>query len=212
MVTDYIVATTLVFFDLDNIDALRICFGQPSYLEASDFRESDHVDHNSIMEVFDLEEWRWDHNLCQPRGLPKTQELGSVVARKGRMVSFPGPVCYRFEPCKLLDPSKPGTARYLALYLVEPNYRVCSTRNVPPQRRDWWAYDVAMKAPQGLGDLPPELFDEIFKNVDDDGMLDSDELEELRDAMRAERRENAEEIRDDIGSYRWCYDPDDIIY
>ena len=79
------------------------------------------------------------------------------------------------------------------------NYCVCSTRNVPPQRRDWWAYDAARKAPRGLGDLPPELFDEVIKNVNADGMLDADELEEVRDAMRRERRENAAAIRETIG-------------
>jgi hypothetical protein len=31
----------------------------------------------------------------------------------------------------------------LIIYLVDPNYRICSTANVPPQQHDWWA-EVAL--------------------------------------------------------------------
>lgn len=29
-----------------------------------------------------------------------------------------------------------------ALWLVDPYYRICSTRNVPPQRQDWWEQET----------------------------------------------------------------------
>lgn len=46
---------------------------------------------------------------------------------------------HRIEPFELVDPSIPGHYRSVVLYLVDPHYRVCSTRNVLPQQYGWWA-------------------------------------------------------------------------
>jgi len=213
LVTDYIIATAILFFDLDNVDPISIQFQQAAHLYGVDFSEDEHRDFPSIEAVFDLQDqdhWDWRRDLCQPSAYPRVQELGGVIAREGRMISFPGPVSYCFDPIKLADASKPGRARYLALYLVDPNYRVCSTRNVPPQRQDWWAYDVARKAPEAFGRLPQELVDQIVANADTDVMLDTEGLVRVRDAMEKERLDNESTIRDDIGSYQFCYDMDCI--
>ena len=45
-------------------------------------------------------------------------------------------------PLRLTDPEKPGHSRVMKLFLVDPNYRICSTSNVPPQQFDWWAREV----------------------------------------------------------------------
>lgn len=215
MVTDYIAATSILFFEFDNVRPVGVRFRQPVHLRSVDFTEAEHGDFNSIMEVFDLAPPTYNYmlDLCQPLAFPGVQELGQVVATEGRMLSFPGPVAYRFEPFELIDASRPGRARYLVVHLVDPNYRVCSTRNVPPQRLDWWAYDVARKAPDALGHLPAELFDEIVAGAADaDGILDAQGMEKVRDAMEEERCKNADRICDGIGYHRFCDDPDDIMY
>ncbi|KAM7215038.1 Protein of unknown function (DUF4246) domain containing protein [Rhypophila decipiens] len=161
--TDYISATSIVFFDLNNIEPFRICFQQPSHLEKSHFSDAEQGDFRGMREVFDLGylNYRAGDRRRKDRHI-WFQDLGSVEACKGRMVSFPGPVSYRFDRSKLVDPSKPGRARYLTLHLVDPNYRVCSTRNVPPQRLDWWAHDVARRT---HFELPQELYDMVIAKV-----------------------------------------------
>ncbi|KAM7184755.1 Protein of unknown function (DUF4246) domain containing protein, partial [Rhypophila sp. PSN 637] len=161
--TDYISATSIVFFELDNNEPFRICFQQPSHLEKSHFSEAEQGDFRGIREIFHLD--YLNHRAGGRRRKDRHiwfQHLGSVEACKGRMLSFPGPVSYRFDRSKLVDPSKPGRARYLTLHLVDPNYRVCSTRNVPPQRLDWWAHDVARLMHL---ELPQELYDMVIAKV-----------------------------------------------
>ncbi|KAK1831479.1 hypothetical protein QBC39DRAFT_351414 [Podospora conica] len=213
LVTDYIAATSILFFEFDNVRPVGVRFRQPVDLEPYNFAEAEHCDHNGIMEVFDLTPLHYDYSLdlCQPGAFPAVQELGEVVATEGRMMSFPGPVLYHFEPCQLIDASRPGRARYLVLHLVDPNYRVCSTRNVPPQRLDWWAYDLARKAPDALHRLPTELFDMIVaESAGTGGILDADGMERAREAMEEERRQNADEI--DFGHHQFCDDMDHIFH
>ena len=57
----------------------------------------------------------------------------------GRLLTFPNTMERRMEPFQLSDPNLPGHCRSVVLYLVDPHYRVCSTRNVPPQQHDWLA-------------------------------------------------------------------------
>jgi hypothetical protein len=92
------------------------------------------------------------------------QTTGSVATPQGRLVIFPNVLEHRLKPFKLSDPTRSGHYRYIKLYLVDPHYRVCSTRNVPPQRLDWWADEVS-KDLASFG-LPRELLDAIFQEVD----------------------------------------------
>ena len=123
MATDYIAATSIVFFDVENVKPMHVRFQQPAELYDHGLYEGEHADYLGIFEVFDLDYCDPDQpdqirfNPCQNNTFSRVQELGRVVAREGRMLSFPGPVMYHFEPCSLLDASKPGHARYLVLYL-----------------------------------------------------------------------------------------------
>jgi hypothetical protein len=67
-----------------------------------------------------------------------TQELGGVVSKEGRLISFPNTLQHRVSPFSLADRSKPGHRKILALFLVDPHVRITSSANVPPQREDWW--------------------------------------------------------------------------
>ena len=68
---------------------------------------------------------------------------------------------HRVSGFKLADPTKPGYRRFLALWLVDPNLRIISTANVPPQRQDWWLDSVLGTSPearqQSAQKLPPEV-------------------------------------------------------
>lgn len=68
---------------------------------------------------------------------PHFQELGSVSLPEGRTVTFPNTLQHKLR-MDLQDKSKPGRLQFLAVHLVDPHYRVCSTRHVPPQSVSWW--------------------------------------------------------------------------
>lgn len=68
---------------------------------------------------------------------PSTQDLGSVVSKEGRIITFPNTLQHCVSPFSLQDRSKPGHRKILALFLIDPHRRVISSANVPPQREDW---------------------------------------------------------------------------
>lgn len=70
----------------------------------------------------------------------------------------------RLEQFQLVDPANPGHYRSIKLYLVDPHYRICSTRNVPPQQHNWWAEEVG--GILALTGLPREIVDHILKETD----------------------------------------------
>ncbi|CAK7275558.1 hypothetical protein SEPCBS57363_006758, partial [Sporothrix epigloea] len=90
------------------------------------------------------------------------QHIGSVATPQGRLVAFPNVLEHRIEPFRLVDGTKPGRYRWLTLYLVDPHYRVCSTRNVPPQQHDWWAAAMGRELAAGAG-LTGELIENMLR-------------------------------------------------
>jgi Protein of unknown function (DUF4246) len=66
-----------------------------------------------------------------------TQDLGSVLCREGRLITFPNILQHRVAPFALADRSQPGHRKILALFLIDPHMRVISSANVPPQQEKW---------------------------------------------------------------------------
>jgi hypothetical protein len=92
---------------------------------------------------------------------PAFQELGSVSIRQGGLITFPNCLRHRLESFELVDKGRPGRCRFLTLWLVDPSYRICSTRNVPPQRLDWWEQEARSHL-SSAHPLPQELADQII--------------------------------------------------
>lgn len=63
---------------------------------------------------------------------------------------------HRVSPFSLEDRSKPGHRKILAFFLVDPNLRVISTANIPPQSEEWWKGQPDT-TPAGSDDLPITL-------------------------------------------------------
>jgi hypothetical protein len=91
------------------------------------------------------------------------QNTGSVASLQGRLVTFPSVLEHRLKSFQLVDQTRPGHYRCIKVYLVDPHYRVCSTRNVPPQQHHWWAEEVGNDL-ASFG-LPRELQDAIFQET-----------------------------------------------
>lgn len=109
-----------------------------------------------------------------------TQNLGSISTHEGRLLVFPNTMQHRVNPFSLADKSQPGHRKMIALFLVDPNLRIISSANVPPQRDDWWEerrwmidWMLAMKR------LPVELRDMVTGYLDEAGIT-MDEAKQYR--------------------------------
>lgn len=119
-------------------------------------------------------------------GEPAIQSPGAIRCKVGRTVIYPTTVQHRLTGFELKDKSKPGYSRALVFLLVDPNIRIISTANVPPQRYDWCHPVPATENPEELskamqklaldnidrkGDLPMSLAEalEIRKEVMNEG-------------------------------------------
>lgn len=96
---------------------------------------------------------------------PAVQPLGQVLTREGRLLVFPNCLQHQVQPFELLDKTKPGHRKILAMFLIDPQRPILSSAHVPPQRRDWWAEEVRKQG--GLDKLPPEIFNLTVTMVDD---------------------------------------------
>ena len=105
------------------------------------------------------------------------------------MISFPNVVQHRIEPFRLLDESKPGHRKIVALFLVDPNIRIISTANVPAQRRDWWVEELWRNA--ALRGLSRELYDGVADNMN--FPIGEEEAKTIREKLMDERKEFARE-------------------
>jgi hypothetical protein len=137
-------------------------------------------------------------------GGPAIQVLGSVNTPDGRLLTFPNVMQHRIEGVSLLDPSRPGRTRFLKLHLVDPHYRICSTRNVPPQRYDWW-----YEAGPGRIDwarcagIPAELGLQISELVGNGGFSSAEDAVTVRRDCWRERQRKYELVNRNVELYRF---------
>lgn len=142
-----------------------------SFRVEADLDEREHayeaVNLGELASVLDLPSARHLGSL-QTGGGPALQDLGSISLREGRLVAIPNVLQRRMEPFALEDLTFTGYKRFLTLYLVDPHYRVCSTRNVPPQQHDWWwdaaGGDKVVASWAALG-VPQEVADKIGQEI-----------------------------------------------
>ncbi|KAI0858284.1 hypothetical protein F4860DRAFT_517014 [Xylaria cubensis] len=91
----------------------------------------------------------------------RVQNYGSVETPEGRFLAFPNVFQHRVSSFQLVDPTKPGHRRYIALLLVDPHTRIISTANVPPQQQNWWTESLLGQSPESqeasLAKFPAEL-------------------------------------------------------
>jgi Protein of unknown function (DUF4246) len=64
------------------------------------------------------------------------QDLAKVATPMRRLLAFPNVFQHRVAPFELLDETKPGHRKLVVLWLVNPDRRIISTANVPPQQKD----------------------------------------------------------------------------
>lgn len=181
---EHLVAAAVFAYDVANITEPRIAFRQNTKLDERFYRCSEdreqrrkvHPRHDvpaqqcgkygstefaAVAEILGFS--TADLDPCCNHAVKTWQDKGTVRVLQGRLVTFPNLLEHRYEPFALADPSRPGCFRFIVLYLVDPHYRVCSTRNVPPQQHHWWAESVSHNL--AAAGLPQEIVDEIMQGT-----------------------------------------------
>lgn len=133
-----------------------------------------------------------------------TQDLGSVSTHEGRLLTFPNILQHRVSPFSLADKSKPGHRKILAFFLVDPNLRIISSANVPPQREDWWI-ERRVALEKSLTVLPPGLRSMVHGEMDVTPIT-MDEAKNYRLDLMEERKTAAVEHNSDFekGNFNLC--------
>ncbi len=190
MLNEHIVATAIYYYDVENVTDATLYFRQKAQLDESSLKyEQDQ--HEDLCTIYGTESMRNE---------PAVQELGGVKTPGGRMLAFPNVLQHRVSPFRLVDPERPGHRRFVVLWLVDPQYRICSTRNVPPQRHDWWAEEASRNF---RVDLPLDISKLIADKVEDYpmGLV---EAQNLRLDLMAERTTMTEAVQHDFETYNLC--------
>ncbi|KAF7591638.1 hypothetical protein BBP40_001277 [Aspergillus hancockii] len=127
-----ICATAIYYYDSENITQSTLAFRQRA--SSGDLYNINYEQdrHEFLYQVYGFSPEVSTRNETQI-----TQDLGSVVCQEGRLLTFPNILQHRVSPFSLADRSKPGHRKILALFLVDPNMRIISSSNVPPQQEDW---------------------------------------------------------------------------
>ena len=176
--------TALYAYDVTNVTQPQVEFRQETPMSSSVYRwegyrgircklddPSMHFINNrsafgelqALADIFELDPLDLDGEMS-PFALPY-QTIGRIEMRQGRLVTFPNTMEHRIQPIELIDPTRSGHYRYISLCLVDPNYRICSTRNIPAQQPSWWIEAVQPILMQK--GLPRELADQIISHCND---------------------------------------------
>lgn len=207
---EHIVAGAIFPFDVENIEGPRIEFRQAEVIDEKlyQYHEEErrlgrywNIDYESA-KAMGKSLFMEDQVLEEILGVKKGdlnnivrhewgyKNVGSVAATKGRLITFPNVLEHRLQSLKLTDTTKAGHYRMMKLFLVDPNYRICSTSNVPPQQFDWWAREVTLDLVVNGKLVSREIANEIMDYVEG-WLMKWPEARRHRTAQLRERRWNA---------------------
>ncbi|TFY80266.1 hypothetical protein EWM64_g3749 [Hericium alpestre] len=167
MMNERIVSTGIYYYDSENVTdsevSFRVSVCTPGF-------------HN------------WEDDFCTQilygleGGKELIQERGSITTHQGMALAFPNIYQHRVSPFALVDRSKPGHRKMLALFLVDPEVRVPSATEVPAQQEAWCS-----EAVQGslAARLPTELRKMVVERVE--GMVTLEEANRYRAELIEER-------------------------
>ncbi|KAJ6530430.1 hypothetical protein DFH09DRAFT_1250363 [Mycena vulgaris] len=175
MLNEHIVASGIYYYEEENISeshlAFRVTTGPPLYHDQDD---------EMCMDI--LYGMQRNSHCCQ--------DLGSIATTAGRALTWPNIYQHRVAPFHLVDPTKPGHRKILAIFLVDPSIEpIPSATNVPPQQADWafGALEESRGDPAStFSRLPPELSNAIHDRFPDTFMTRK-EAEAYRLSLMKER-------------------------
>ncbi|TFK67172.1 hypothetical protein BDN72DRAFT_899202 [Pluteus cervinus] len=179
---EHICASAIHYYSSSNITTSRLSFRQRVHHSYDDMN----IGHGQ-----DEKEWLSAVFGCEDETGEPIQDIGSVETREGRLITFPNHLQHKVEAFRLEDPTQPGYRKILALFLVDPQTRILSSRNIPCQRLDWWAEAIGNAGAKDtaldpFSRLPAEVQGQIFDKVED-FPISLDEAKILRLELMDER-------------------------
>ncbi|KAH8809572.1 hypothetical protein DL96DRAFT_1821840 [Flagelloscypha sp. PMI_526] len=169
MLNERIVSTGIYYYDSSNISESNLSF-------RVGIRPPETHDQEDGCGAWLYGYDRYDH-LIQTRGF--------VPTNPGMCLAFPNIYQHRVSEFELVDATKPGYRKIVALFLIDPNNPIPSATTVPPQQAEWFREKVDEDASSAIGSLPIELKDMILTNID--GLMTRAEAEAIRLALMKER-------------------------
>lgn len=194
-----ICATAIYYYDCENITENTLAFRQRGLIDMLDIGIGYHQgEFHFLQEVYGFPD-----DVVGNGDSPITQDIGAVVCKQGRLLTFPNTVQHRVSPFSLADPSKPGHRKILALFLVDPHRRVISSANVPPQREDG-GLERQEAVDQILSRLPRELQDIVQSDLTP--LMTMEEAKEHRFKLMKERGLSSEKANEqfETGDFNLC--------
>lgn len=194
---EHICASAIYYYDSENITDSSLSFrqrGSTNLIEVG--YEQDR--HEFLQPVFGFADGRGDTDV--------TQFLGSVSTHEGRLLAFPNILQHRVSPFSLADRSKSGHRKILALFLVDPNLRIISSANIPPQREDWWKESHQTINQLLRGRLSAELPDMVVDGIDPISPMTMEEAKQYRLELMEERKATSDEqvVDFETGEFNLC--------
>ncbi|KAI0453530.1 hypothetical protein F5B21DRAFT_479023 [Xylaria acuta] len=176
---EHICATALYYLDSENITISDLSFRMQTN---PDIKED-------VEYQVGQDEYRWlakvhgtklgDNGVC-------LQNYGNVETPEGRFLAFPNVFQHRVSPFRLVDPTKPGHRRFVALWLVDPHIRIISTANVPPQQQDWWVESVFGQSTESQQASLAKLPAELVQLLKEKGLIESTQLSHTKEKLSVE--------------------------
>lgn len=180
---EHICASAIYYHSSSNITASSLAFRQQS--NPNEQFRGGQDEHTFLPQVYGFENED-----------PAIQELGSIATPEGRLITFPNVMQHKVERFELADKTKRGWRKIVALFLVDPNIRIISTKNVPVQRKDWWFEELnktrSFDVPRNHGqtssriEVPLDVQLDILSHVDG-WPIGMDEAKEMREELMKER-------------------------
>ena len=188
---EHICATALYYYDNENITDSHLAFRTRVEADNSFDLTYEQSDYEGIEEIFGAK-----------NDEATIQERGKVLTKEGRLLAFPNVLQHAVMPFELVDKTKPGHRKILALFLVDPAARVLSTANVPPQQKHWWTErsNKEGKAPDGHNGLQDAVLNETG------GLpISLEEAKKLREELMAERTNLSTRVDSRIARESWNF-------
>jgi len=194
---EHICASALYYYDSDNITDSFLGFRHRIDNQTLEGKSYGQGDYGGVEQIYGVEQ-----------NGPAIQELGRVLTKEGRLLAFPNVFQHRVSSFRLADLAKPGHRKILALFLVDPNIRVLSTANVPPQQKSWLSKDVLERTEslvEKTSRLPNELVNKILPDIPHSTMT-LEEAKEIRLKLMKERKGFLEDVGKDMDSmtFNFC--------
>ncbi|KAG8906436.1 hypothetical protein FRC00_012588, partial [Tulasnella sp. 408] len=172
MANERIVASGIYYYDSENITESQLAFRMAVTSFNLPYEQSDGKAIEKIWGMTDESQ--------------SNQVVGAVKTIPKRCIAFPNIYQHQVSSFALADPTKPGHRKIMALFLVDPEHRIPSTGDIPPQQEHWAQAAMATsQASSAFNRLPAELHKMVAGSTD--GLMSEAEAKDYRLKLMDER-------------------------